>query len=292
MADANKDRVSLRIRFAGLCLFVPDPGLRRVHVLMPTTGQHAHAGHTQVPSHLARIHWVSGGAKQNQPLDHTSLVLDGVGGGAPDTDLDGVFDLGDVPPDEGCARGTPGTVDPATAPAFARLTLHTGRSRVVNRGAKWKIPGVSVKLGMPTVLDWWVRDVERDRLTTMLRGWPVLGGKLPDLDGRTMNLWVVHAPSAEHQPENIGSKHNQGDTTGHHFTAYYSLLTCGKYTAEPTDPELQTEVADPEPPNWPEKSALGMLISCMVAKAAIATESALPPDLTQGTEAQREQPEE
>jgi hypothetical protein len=149
------------------------------------------------------------------------------------------------------------------------MLLSAGKGRVVNPGAKWKLPKSKKDVPMATVLDWFVRDVERDALTAMLMRWGVFGTKLPDFDSKKrVNLWVVHAPEVEHEPAYIGAKHNLGHSpTGHHFTAYYSLLACDKYTEIPLDPRPEKEIRDPEPPHWPTKANRGMLLSCMVAKA-------------------------
>lgn len=270
MLASQNDKVTLRIRFAGLCLFVPKGG--EVHVLMPHTDHRSHAhqggGHSMEP-HFARIHWLSGGQPQWKPLDHTNLVLDGIGGGPANFNPAKVFDLGELVPDSPCTNSKPGAVDVANAPTIARMSLGAGKSRVVNPGARWNLPKSGKDASMATVVDWFVRDVERDALTAMLKSWEVFGTKLPDFDDKKrINLWVVHAPEEEHKPAQIGADHNLGHTlTGEHFTAYYPLLACGNYTEIPLDPRPETVIADPEAPHWPEKSLMGMLLSCMVASA-------------------------
>lgn len=274
MMESPDTKVDLRIRFAGLCLFVPDPANKRVHVLMPETG--AHAGHRQhdcgdIPKHPLCLYWVSQGEQCSTTLEGKHLVLQGPGWGDPDLMISGVFELKHIEPTSGCPSGDHGKADPITAPTAATMELHAGRSKIINRGARWKISEGGPKQSMPTVLDWRVKNVSYGDLDAVLRGWGVFGTEIPDVGAQnTVNLWILHAPENEQFPGEITSEPKMGEG-GSHFGAYYTLLTCGEYDTNPLEPELESDNGDPDRPEWPgPKSFTGMLVNCMLAKADIA----------------------
>ncbi len=275
MMESTDRIVHLRIRFAGLCLFVPDPAQQRVHVLMPKSDAQAHHadGTHMIPDHRICIHWVSNGNGCSKSLKgKKKLALRRLGTNDLDFALRGVFPLESIKPVSGCPDGGEGKADPASAPTDATMELFEGVSKIINRGARWKISkrGGS-KHPIPTVLDWWVRNVSQSALKAMLREWNVFGDDLPDVGAKnTVDLWIIHAPEDDQDPGKITGKpeHAVGPP---HFGLYYTLVTCGKYDVQPHEPELEDETADPDRPHWPgPKSFSGMLVNCMLAKADIA----------------------
>jgi len=270
MTGSSGKGVDLRIRFAGLCLFVPDATKKLVHVLMPKTDGHA-SGHSQkahaVPAHLLCLYWVSGGEPCRTSLSK-DLVLNGPGWGDADLTLPGVFHINKLDRPGGCDSASHGKADVANAPTAARMVLHAGKSRVVNPGARWKVSATGPKHGMPTAIDWRVKNVPPEDLMALLSGWDVFGNTLPDTDDKnTVNLWIIHAPEDEQFPEEITGKPKPVYDGRSHFPAYYTLLKCRNYNA-PVDPESENDIDDPDQPHWPEQRAVaGMLVSCMVVKA-------------------------
>jgi hypothetical protein len=270
MVSSGGDKVNLRIRFAGLCLFVPRPDRGQTHVLMPPTADHE-CGHC-VEAHEQFIYWVHGQQGHSASLSGRHLTLRGDGWEPADTEVRGVFDLADFEPVSGGAPHPHARVDVDTAPAAASLVLRAGKSRIVNPGARWRVAraGRSEVYPMPTVLDWWVHDVERSELDEALAEWDVFGSRFPEPNTRnTVDLWVLHTPREDQRPGQIGSTPDPGATPGeHHFTAYYSLLTRGAPDVALSDPVLQEDPGDWQPPEWPASvSAFGMLVTCMLARA-------------------------
>jgi hypothetical protein len=266
--ESADDRVHLRIRFAGLCLFAPDRAKNLVHVLFPRTGGHSHGGHDghHVDDHQLLIHWVANGKPVHKPLDGKHLVLEGPNWTDPDFDLKGVFDLREIDPSGECPAHSRGKADPAKA--ATRMELHAGKSTIINKGAKWRISKTDPKkCYMPTVIDWRVSNVSRGEVDAMLRRWGVFD-TLPDADGKTVNLWILHLPEREQKPGKMSSHSEMsGDQ---HFPAYYSLLVCDKhYDVRPYDAEIVEVLTDPDRPKWPSKDEKGMLVTCMVAKAEV-----------------------
>jgi hypothetical protein len=263
--------VDLRIRFAGLCLFVPRPGRNQTHVLMPPTAQPA-AGHGVEP-HEQVLYWVHGGQGHCASLTGRHLTLQGDGWEPADTEVSGIFDLMRVQPVDGCVPHEHGKVDVVAAPAVASLVLRAGKSRIVNPGARWRLSTSDRVYPMPTVLDWLVHGIRRSEVDAALREWDVFGQRLPEPNSMNIvDLWVLHAPREDQRPGQIGSTPEPGDAmAGHHFAAYYSLLKCGDHGVVPADPVLQDDPGDPEPPEWPAHvTAFGMLVNCMLARASAA----------------------
>lgn len=276
MNESDARKVNLRIRFAGLNLFVPHPTRKHVHVLMPdTTGHAAHHQPGHFPEHEMCLYWLSGGAKRSAKLSGEHLVLQHDAWPAADTTIPGVFDLKNVAAPANCPTQNHGKVDLSAAEPAASLVLHSGRGKLVNPGGIWKLDGK--KHAMPTVMDWWVRGIDRDELMAVLAGWSLLGGRMPDIGkGNNANLWIIHAPGEEQNPGQIGSKpvFNGLDS---HFPAYYSLLSCKGYDANPVEPEAQNDPGDIEAPEWPEKLVvIGAFLNCMLAQAEMVGSTAEP----------------
>lgn len=275
MNDSDARKVNLRIRFAGLNLFVPDRGQKRVHVLMPSTdssarhsaeGGHDEHGAAGMSAHPLLLHWMSGGVGNNVPLDGKHLVLRKDGWPAAGLQIPAVFDLAKVARVSGCTPEHHGKVDLSTTRPAASLILHSGNGRVVNPGGEWTINGK--RHGMPTVMDWWVHGIDPDELMGVLQEWDVFGGKLPDVGkGNNVNLWIIHAPSTEQRPEWIGSTpvFNGGRA---HFHVYYQLLLCDGPSESPKEPRALPDPGDPNPPEWARQSLdKGAFLNCMLAQA-------------------------
>lgn len=270
MMESPDSKVHLRIRFAGLCLFAPDRTKKFVHVLMPSTGGHSHddGGAHHVDEHQICIHWVSNGKPRSAPLGRRHLVLRGPDWEAPDLDIKDVFDLEEIEPSGECPANYRGKADPAKA--AMRMELHAGKSKIINKGAYWRISKTDTrKHAMPTVLDWRVSSVRRGDVDAMLRAWGVFD-TLPDTDKKTVNLWILHLPKDEQKPGEITSTPVM--SSDQHFLAYYSLLVCEKhYNTHPVGAEIKEILEDTDRPTWPESEVTkGMLVTCMVAKAEIA----------------------
>lgn len=270
----SRDKVDLRIRFAGLCLFVPDRVNKVVHVLMPPTGagstHHGHHAHGAVEEHQICIYWVSNGKGDSASIEGKNLVLKGPGWREPDLEIKGVFHLGKVKPSGECPENSQGKADPERA--AARMELHAGDSKVINKGARWKLPkDDTMQHPMPTVLDWRVTNVSPADVEAMLRGWGLFDA-LPDIgEKNTINLWVLHLPRNEQKPWQMTSTPDM-QVGNQHFPAYYSLLVCHEhYDALPVEPEPEDCIKDEDRPEWPVRHAAeGMLVTCMVAKADLA----------------------
>lgn len=284
MVDSNGGKVNLRIRFAGLCLFVPHREGGHVHVLMPHEhDHHAHqaqqsdAPNSELPEHLLCLYWVSGGVGEGTSLSK-ELELKHDGWPAASLTIPEVFDVKHVSPPAGCSAQHHGQAD-LKKHRKASLLLHSGGGKIVNRGSKWKIGGRPEKHAMPTVMDWWVRGIDHDELMGVLNSWGVFGEKRPDVgQGNTITLWIIHAPEKEQDPGHIGRESQPDPAERPHFRAYYSLLRCEGYTEDPTGPEPQVQPVNVEEPTWPglgreQKEFAGSFRNCMLAQAEM-TESA------------------
>ena len=271
MADSNGGKENLRIRFAGLCLFVPDPDRGQVHVLMPHVHDHQaqqtdRPGSAGLPEHLLCLYWVQGGAPRSTSLSR-DLVLHHPKWEAADTTIPGVFDMVNAPKVSGCSDDEHGTVNLDHAHPAVSLVLQSGRGKVVSRGAAWTFnKGRHV---MPTAMDWWVRGVDYGDVLRTLESW----GVVPDLDRKgNVNLWIIHATEKNQKPGEIGKPESGSDDDDDepHFHAYYSLLHCQGYDEKPTDPQSQSHSADDDPPEWPDKGKMfGSFRNCMLAQAAM-----------------------
>jgi hypothetical protein len=273
MNESDARRVNLRIRFAGLNLFVPHRTRGHVHVLLPDTSGHtAHHQTDQVQEHEMCLYWLSERTKQSASLAGQHLVLKHDAWPAVERPLPEVFDLRNVPAPANCAAEKHGKVDLGSVSPAASLVLHSGWGKLVNPGGRWKIGGQ--KYPMPTVMDWWVHGIQRSELMEALGGWTLLRGKMPDVGkGNTVNLWIIHAPVDEQDPGQIGSKPVLKPGPAH-FPFYYTLLSCRGYDAQPGEPEEQDDPGDFEAPEWPDKRPfIGAFLNCMLAKAEMTVSS-------------------
>jgi len=265
-ADA---RVDVRIRFAGLCMFVPDRISSIVHVLLPNAR----------PNHVPRLHWRRGRAPHKRELaPRESLVL-GAWGGTPPQVPAGIFDIGEYPAT--CAANELGKVDLNGVQPGVWVRLRTGSGAVINPGGRWKLGNPpTVTRPMPTVVDWWMRDVPLAEIANELvvcRVIPhvVFTGLLlylyPANYNPVLDLWLLNIP-ADQGPGDIGEipfPPAPGNNTYDHFAAFFPLLKCPNLQGLPEFAGLEPWVPDPLSPWWPLPpwAGKGMLVDCGVTKA-------------------------
>jgi hypothetical protein len=264
--------VDVRIRFAGLCMFVPDPSGAPVHVLLPETGpEHPH---------VRRLYWRDGpldpeGQKRDL-LPQESLTLGGWSSAQP-SDPSELFDLKNYPAK--CTKEDRGKVDlKAVAPA-AWIRLLAGGGTVINAGARWLLPGDEPEQAwaMPTVMDWWMRDAPVDQVDSELTDWSVadvdaLQLSYPWNSNPVVDLWLLHVPEGE-DPSVMGSTPRKptGSNLNLHFGAHLSLLTCDRVLGPPIYLALEAKKDDPWIPYWPGgHSIIGALVDCGKTRAAAA----------------------
>lgn len=266
--------VDLRIRFSGICLFVPSED-DRMDVYLPKNHHH---------QHVAMLHWRrTDKVTTGQDLDGVTVTVD-PGKGSYVPNLHSVYDWSNHGPPTECGGATHGKAKP-NPPAKARLSLHRGSAKIVNGGAEWTVPGSSTgKHHMPTVLDWWIRELPLSEAAASItvQGAPAGSdlARLPQLltdparlapgTPPTLDLWVLHVPKLEQCPRGITCSSRPGTGYGHHMLEYMSLLQCEKY------PPVHTPVPPPANPclddmHWapaqPQCPSMGMLIDCMLTQA-------------------------
>ncbi|HEX9938794.1 MAG TPA: hypothetical protein VGB15_16765 [Longimicrobium sp.] len=180
---------TLELQFNCLCLFVPEPDKKVVHVLMPRSNGHAgHAGHEK---HVVRMLHKSFKGQENthgRSLEGWALVL-GPENASADTNLThkgttpggALPDLSQITHD---VLGARKTVDPALlsvtpgGAVAARITLRSGGVTRMASEASWEIGGKEIALAHQVT--WRMSDVDH-----VLR-WEGLDGK-PDSDPRPLD---------------------------------------------------------------------------------------------------------
>ena len=260
-ADAPID---VRIRFGGLCVYVPDPDGRSIHVLMPETGP-------QHPHHVPRVYYRRDGeGKKRSFVPGESLLIGGWTADAPRLPLQ-IFDMAKYPAN--CV-GTYGKVDHDMVHPAARIRVYGGSGEVVNLGGRWLLPGDSpeVNHGMPTIIDWWWCGAPQATVATELIEWGLIAdpgqlGSLIHTYGNhprpVVDLWVVNTLEGE-DPSVMTSKPRSPTTNiNYHFDAYRSLFKCFEIAGLPLFLRLEDELEERLRPYWPDgHSFIGMLVDC------------------------------
>lgn len=265
--------VDLRIRFSGICLFVPSED-DRMDVYLPNKNHH---------EHVAKLYWRgTDRITTGQLLDGVTVTVDpGKGPYVPNLYNVHAWANHGLPGE--CPGATHGKVKPNPS-RKAKVSLHRGSARIVNEGAAWVVPGSSSgKRKMPTVLDWWIHGLrlseaaasisvqgapagsELDRLPQILADPARLAPGTPPI----LDLWVLHVPETEQCPRNITCVSVPGAGNGHHMLEYMSLLQCDKYLPVHT-PEPPPTIPCANNPHWEPNEPTceqGMLIDCMLAQA-------------------------
>ena len=220
----------LRITMVGLCFFVPDPLTKRMHVLMPNTGGHAHKG---MGRHVTRLlydvaHQIEGadglaGEAVSVPLDDGALDFAGLSGGL-DLALPGsVVDVSPIVRD-GVSRDT--LSGDAAGRVRARLSFAAGRMSAPHHGLRWDL-GPYRAHPMSNAVEWIVPGVFGDGIELPVNG---LHGKagpslrpLHPVNG-TLDLIVLHLPPEEVLP--FGRIHQLPEPgfAAADFGAYYGLF--------------------------------------------------------------------
>jgi hypothetical protein len=244
----------LHIGFTGLCMFVPEPATKQMHVLLPNAD--SHAGH--IGQHLTRLYYDKGylspgGGLQDHlkkvELDHKALVVPA---------FDGTASLG-LPRQVVDITSTAGPLDGKQVldrpkGVKSRVTLGSGRITYCAPGAYWDLGGRHVCM---TNLVIWTVDVPHDSITLPLErinnGNPGALDTLFPIDGqvfvKVFNALLSDLPGS-HVPLPTPPLGHKAD----HFIAYYEMSTgmpnpavpvlldhvgnCPTGTEDPCDAEL------------------------------------------------------
>ena len=203
---------TLQITFRGMCFYVPDPGEKRMHVLMPATGDH---GHGMEPHHALL-------AFPGRPIE--SVSLDGR-----ELDLSGLRTEGEalnLPPGVADLWVNAGLkIDPVQlgptprASVAARLRLPGGSTAKQGPSAGWKFrdDGPVEILTNEVTLTWQVPATSLELQTR-----PLAGGK-PDAplslepEEGMIRLVVSYLPEREPPNPRVGDP-------APHFECHYALF--------------------------------------------------------------------
>jgi len=202
---------TLEITFRGMCFFVPDPGEKSMHVLMPATGDRAHG----MDPHHARVSF-PGRRVEAQPLDGRELDLSGLPSESETLALPpGVADLWEV---AGLKIDREQLGPAPRASVAARLRLPPGAHATQGPSAPWTFgEHPPVMLTNEVTLRWPQRG---DSLELQIR--PLAGGK-PDAPltlepvGGVVRLEVTYLPEREPKDPDVGDP-------APHFHCHYSLF--------------------------------------------------------------------
>lgn len=226
---------TLRISFAGLCLFVPEPvagGTGRMHVLLPGMFGHHHGPEDR---HVPVVVYDAGSLVQGGPvlgvpalarLTGYTLAL-GEGDTAGLSLCSQIVDLAEI---------TGRSVDPDLLEAdtrnklVSRVTLGAGAITRVAPGACWEMrPGEFRPIA--NKVEWEIPDFPGDSLT--LTAHPLGGGGVPRVlgtlyprDGR-LDLEVLHETPQDLPPDPAPMDHARMPMPGDppkHFAAFYALF--------------------------------------------------------------------
>jgi hypothetical protein len=276
----------LRIRFAGICLFVPEPGPNarmpevggKLHVLLPFVKHHHTTGGGHVVEHLPRLLYDTAYETRRAraftrelecvKLNHFALELAGLGADTLTISLpDEIASIRDVasPVSRVRVSDTPG---PEVA---ARVTLHQGRVTDYPPGAKAKLRDEENFRRMTAQVEWTIRGIEGDSLPRqVLRG---LDGaadtSIPELFpiGDTIHLQVFNAP-ASLLP---GAIPQTGDASTDHFEGLYEIAPSQKRPV-PIVQKNQILVSNrcAPPAILPGEQALPDALKCMPGQTTLA----------------------
>lgn len=232
---------TLEISFNCLCLFVPEPGTKTVHVLMPVTQRHH--------QHVVRaIHGKFGNGGRS--MEHWVLQL-GEANGSPDLSLqprcppshyDEIVNLTPL-----ADRRLDRRVIDDTTKVVARVELHIGQVKELRADASWEISGRRIAMADRVV--WETGNVSDEHLT-----WRHLGGTgggnppftLRELDGGSgaIKIDVFHVLPRALPPNDSGAL-SQAEIRAH-FQEFYRLYGITNPTEGqlPRNPRKITGFAD------------------------------------------------
>lgn len=234
-APGATSKFTLEITFRCMCCFVPDERTGRMHVLMPDTRGHEHAGHggrSEVDPHVVRIIYpkqggsLLGGTAEALAMEEWAMELAAEGGGRANLSLP--FALADLCPIAGPV--SPALLGDRRDPrVISRITLHAGGVTKHVSGAIWSFNGQSREMAQEII--WTIPDLEGDRLTwrrTRLKteGPPtaadeeVLPEIFPAADG-IIRLEVHHVTASDFPR---ASPDRMPNVSSAHFAAYYNLF--------------------------------------------------------------------
>lgn len=296
----------LRIRFVGLCLFVPDPDRNQMHVLLPATanmadrpGQHAHgeedaSGEDAAASphlHLPRLVYDQAHERANQKqlsrrlacheLERKAVLLTGAElGSAPPT-----LDLPDEMPDLDFLVGT-GPVkqdavkDDVEKRVTARVTLGTGAVTGYAFGASWTLKGSNPRR-MTWKAEWTIRGIAGDFLPPIVLD-SLSGGTASQTKklfpiANTIHLTVYHVVPSELPPG--GEFFIPELPTAEHVKGLYVLFkdndAANVHAPEPVKPPLPVEVQCagyvplPEEERAVESIVTATTMTCIIGQAPV-----------------------
>lgn len=226
----------LRIKFAGICLFVPQPAAgqegARMHVLMPKVEHQHHGGHGGgvISEHLPRLLYDRAYEQPGSsnftrelacvPLDRLALELGGLSS-------DGFTPA--LPAEVASLEEVAGRVPPARVSdhpgteVAARVTLRQGRVTYYPAGLQAKLRAKEEFRRMTANVEWTIRGIPGEYLPRQvlkgLDGGP--GATLPELYpmGDVIHLEVYNAPAGLLP----GGKPKPGEASTDHFGGFYSI---------------------------------------------------------------------
>jgi hypothetical protein len=230
---------TLELQFNCMCLFVPEPDKKLVHVLMPSTN--GHAGHPEHEQHVVRMLHKSFKSNENEKtkgraLEGWALTL-GPEDASADTNLvhNGTTPGGVLPDLSEITEAVLGmrkTISPDLLTAVpgdgvgARITLRSGGVTRMASEAVWEIGGKEVALAHQVT--WRMSDVDH------VLNWTGLNGK-PDTDPKPLDtlkslepeddlgykLRIFHVTDAALPPK---GGILEPAVMREHFRAFYPLL--------------------------------------------------------------------
>ncbi|HEX8831437.1 MAG TPA: hypothetical protein VF705_09745, partial [Longimicrobium sp.] len=227
------NKFTLEIAFRCMCCFVPDERTGRMHVLMPDTRGHEHAGHggrSEVDPHAVNIVYPKEGGSLLEgtaevlAMEDWTLEIDADAGAA---NLKLPTELVDLCPVGGTiSRSLLG--DKRDPRVISRITLGRGSATHQVSGAYWQFNGEKRKMAQEII--WTIPDIAGDRLTwsrTRLTSRGTPGAEdieaLPDLfpaDDGVLRLEVHHVLASDFPRADPDRK---PEVSAAHFAAYYNL---------------------------------------------------------------------
>lgn len=203
---------TLQITFRGMCFYVPDPAEKRMHVLMPATGDHAHG----MDPHYARLSF------PRRPLDPVSLDgreldLSGIGPVSGTLALPpGVANLGTVAGVK-VDREQLGPAPRASVAARLRLPPWADAKQGPSAGWKFSEDSPVQRLTNLVLLTWTLPGESLDlHIRPLVTGKPDTSLTLEPVDG-VIELEVSYLPAQEPEDPKPGEP-------APHFECHYALF--------------------------------------------------------------------